>query len=218
MRAAQVATDQLHGVGRNQSNAVKFASKRCRSRSNACISRGKSVAPISATWRRTGCGYSFNTAAVMMPSVTFGADEELLQIVAGIVLRRVFSSLKTCPSANTTSSRGTVRASCRSATLACRPLVARLPPMVAESSEARLSGNNRSVRGGVLLHLRQCDAGLNGHGLVLSIQSDDAIEPCEVENQARRVFEYRAAADQSGIAALGNQGDFGVWAAHRRTI
>ena len=64
------------------------------------------------------------------------------------------------------------------------------------------------MRGGVLLHLRQCDAGLNGHGLVLSIQSDDAIEPCEVENQARRVFEYRAAADQSGIAALGNQGDF----------
>ena len=64
------------------------------------------------------------------------------------------------------------------------------------------------MRGGVLLYLRQCDAGLNGHGLVLNIQRDDAIEPCEVENQARRVFEYCAAADQSGIAALGNQGNF----------
>ena len=63
------------------------------------------------------------------------------------------------------------------------------------------------MRGGVLLYLRQCDASLNGHGLVLGIQRDDAIEPCEVENQAWCVFEYRAATNQSGIAALGNQGN-----------
>ena len=60
-----------------------------------------------------------------------------------------------------------------------------------------------------LLHLRQCYARLNDKGLILRVNIQHAIQAREIEDDAGRVFDHGAAADQSGVAALGNQCDFG---------
>ena len=90
------------------SNACTEAGSCAWNRLNRSERRRAATAPrTSATSTSRGRGTSFSTAAVMMPERALGADEQLAQAIAGVVLAQPPQAVPDLPSGSTTSSPST---------------------------------------------------------------------------------------------------------------
>ena len=133
------------------------------------------------------------------------ADEEVAQLVAGVVLAQAASGRpRSRPAASRPRGRGTARAHCRSAAPACRRRWWRGCRRWCSCPRRRgCSGNSRPARRRRLLHRLQHAAGLDRHREVGRVDRADAVHAAR-GSAAPACRSHRAidAADEAGVAAL----------------
>ena len=179
--------------------------------------------PTQATARSPIAGTSRRLAAVTMPSVPFGADQQLLEIVAAIVLlERGQPVEQRCRRAAPPRARARARASCRSAAPGCRRHWSRRGRRSSPSPWRRASaGSARPAaappradrRGSPRPRRPRCPPRRRGARIAVHAAAATAAAP-------RPLASGRRAADHRGVAALRHErhARLGAKRDHRRDL